>query len=584
MRWRGPFVLWLLALQCEGKDITIGIDRKPLTDAGEEGFIPPRPCPPCSADLHAVIDCEGHPKLVCPPELACAPEGTCVNPCDGAAASSTTLGCDFFAVEPDVLQKNWQGACHALLVANAWEEPTTITLERDGLVLDAAPFAYIPVRHTPNPTTFDPLPNGLLMPRQMAVVLLGGSTTPCGPGLQSAFANVDLAVHGTGRGKAVRIRTSRPVALFDLYPWTPTPDPQALPAVPSASLLFPTSTWQDLALGVTGWPITQGVQAGVSTFWSALAITATSDATLSIFPLVDITGGPNVSPAPKNASKTYPIAAGEVLQLEQLEDLSGTIIRSSTDKIAVWGTHQCMTIPSGNFTCDAAHQQLPPSTALGSEYVAVRYRSRAGGAGEEAPPWRFVGLADNTILSYDPPMTAAPMTLRYGQTRTYEATGPFTVWSQNSDHAFFMSAHMTSYGARAALDSEGDPESVILIPSDQWLTSYRFAVDPTYRDVQLVVVRKVPAGRTGEVNLDCVGPIPGFAPVGGMGKYEYAYVDLVRDGKPADLCDFGAHVMSGTTPFTATVWAMDKAVSYAYPVGAALRPINGIRHATPTPQ
>ena len=63
-----------------------------------------------------------------------------------------------------------------------------------------------------------------------------------------------------------------------------------------------------------------------------------------------------------------------------------------------------MDIPSNGNTerGDSAQQMIPPVHALGSEYVAVRYRNRMSDfpgidpslVPEETPPWRMVGVVD----------------------------------------------------------------------------------------------------------------------------------------------------------------------------------------------
>jgi hypothetical protein len=41
-------------------------------------------------------------------------------------------------------------------------------------------------------------------------------------------------------------------------------------------------------------------------------------------------------------------------------------------------------------------------------------------------------------------------------------------------------------------------------------------------------------------------------------------------------CDNGRHEMTSAGPFGITVWGFDNSVSYAYPAGASIKPINSI--------
>ena len=75
-------------------------------------------------------------------------------------------------------------------------------------------------------------------------------------------------------------------------------------------------------------------------------------------------------------------------------------------------------------------------------------------------------------------------------------------------------------------------------------------------------------------------------PVGSSGKYEYARIDLVRHKwQPQGNCDNGRHSMSSKEPFGLWVWGWGtpetlpfstQNVSYGYPAGEGLNPINEV--------
>ncbi len=110
----------------------------------------------------------------------------------------------------------------------------------------------------------------------------------------------------------------------------------------------------------------------------------------------------------------------------------------------MWGGHYAMFVPDPSTrAADAAHQQIPPIKALGSEYVAVRYRERVPESNESVP-WRLVGAVNGTTLSYEPGAPAgAPTALGQGQVAEFQSPGPFVVESQDSAHPFYMTAYMT---------------------------------------------------------------------------------------------------------------------------------------------
>jgi hypothetical protein len=279
---------------------------------------------------------------------------------------------------------------------------------------------------------------------------------------------------------------------------------------------------------------------------------------------------------------TYTLGAGEELQVTQAEDLGGSVIQSS-QPIMVYAGSQCMNIGVNDQSCDAAHQQLPPVRALGSEYAAVRYRNRY--TSEETVPWRITGVVDGTTLTFDPPIATAPSTISKGQLAMFWTPTAFVVHSQDAAHPFYISGHMTGWQSPYAggLEDRGDPEFVNVIPSAQYLSRYTFFSDPTYPESNLVVVRHRNAQNTfDDVTLDCAGALQGWQTIGSS-DYQFVRVDLVRGNFVAQgNCDNGRHLITSATPFAVTVWGWGNpqtntiAVSYAYPAGARIAPINDV--------
>jgi hypothetical protein len=252
---------------------------------------------------------------------------------------------------------------------------------------------------------------------------------------------------------------------------------------------------------------------------------------------------------------------------------------------------------------------LPPIRALGSEYVAVRYRSR--GAVEESVPWRIVGAVNGTRLTYEPaPPAGAPAVLAAQQLAEFNDPGPFVVRSQDADHPFYVASYMTGgqpFGN--AIGGIGDPEFINVVPPAEYLPRYTFFTDPTYPETNLVVVRvrDTQTGQMPDVTLDCAGVLGGWRPVGTRGAYEFTRVDLsTGDFQGVGGCDNGVHLitasLASSTPatlrprFGVTVWgwgndvtwptddggSLDEGnprftrwVSYGYPAGADFRPLNG---------
>src|SRR5579871_4512969 len=99
----------------------------------------------CSSDLHSLVDWNGNVLKTCPPNEGCS--GTsCVPACQSAQDNKSSLGCDYYAVDPDILAGIGGGAggCFVAYVANTWDSPVTLTVDYAGMSLDPSKFAYIP--------------------------------------------------------------------------------------------------------------------------------------------------------------------------------------------------------------------------------------------------------------------------------------------------------------------------------------------------------------------------------------------------------------------------------------------------------
>jgi hypothetical protein len=574
-----------------GSDAGDGAAGAPANDAAIDAHLPdaepppPPQCFPCSADLHSVIDCpSGNVVETCPPDEGCA-NGHCVPACDSAAANKSSFGCDFYSVQPEG-SSTWWG-CLTAFVVNTWNAPVTIGVSRAGQTFDSSQFVRKP-SGSGQSITYAPLPNGLLDPGEIAMVFLTDSTFAlrC-----PAEANVvaPLVVQGsqppvlagTKAGEAFHITTSAPVSAYDIYSADVT----------SATLLLPVSAWNTNYVAVS--PFTPSPITGRP---PAVQLVASQDDThVTIEPPVAIAGGNGVAFAPKGQPTTYTMHAGEILELALTgQTLDGMPIESH-QPIGMWASQSCFNVPDDVAYCDSAHQQIPPVAALGSEYVAVRYRNRIDGGPEETPPWRLTGLVDGTTLAWEPSTPAgAPTKLAAGQVAVFDAAGPFVVRSQDDKHPFYIAAYMTGCGEVGDVNGgppgcPGDPEFVNIVPPRQWLSHYLFFTDPSYPETNLVVVRKAGAP---DVTLDCEGTLGGWLPIGTTG-YEYTRTDLVRGNfERQGQCDNGRHEMRSDAPFALTVWGWGslatgtgdpdagvntQSVSYAYPAGMSLQTINSVQ-------
>jgi hypothetical protein len=128
----------------------------------------------------------------------------------------------------------------------------------------------------------------------------------------------------------------------------------------------------------------------------------------------------------------------------------------------------------------------------------------------------------------------------------------------------------------------GDSDSVISVPTAQYMQRYVFFADPTYPETNLVLVRSQAGGSFHDVNLDCAGNVSGWQAVG---DYEWTRVDLITgDFQNVGNCSTGRHEIESNAPFGLWVWGWGTPatttktswVSYGYPGGMNVQQINQV--------
>ncbi len=528
----------------------------------------------CSADLRTVLDPAGKPIATCLLDQGCL-NGACVGACDAAAGSKSTIGCEYYAHQYAISMTNsdqwWnygdiRGGCYAAVVVNTWPTPAKLTVSRAGKTFPVDPFARVLATDATGSLKYDPYPTTGLPPNTAAVLFLSydtraagkGSDVPCPAGVTAA-TTIDSAIHVTGYNDAFNIGSDRPVTAYQVYPWGGAPS-----AIPSATLLYPSSAWgtnyvapaisDQYAIGI-------GVGNDVTYLKPFVTLVASEDTMVTLVAKVDIAGDATngVAAVPKNTPATYSIGKGQYLQLLQRPNLGGTIV-SSTRPVGMFIGSQQFRLPvSGIGDGDNQGQMVPPIRAQGWEYVGASYDLPS------ATPWQLVGAMDGTTLTYDPaPPLGAPTTINLGDVLEFSSQTEFTVRSQGSDHPFYMAVYKRSDDN----NTPSGPDFVNILPPVQYRSQYVFVTDPTYKTTALVFVH---AKGAGDVRLDCVGKIDGFKPIG-SGAYEVARVVF---GK-GNTCKNGPHQATSDGAFGITVWGWSFAASYGYPAGGNSFPVNNV--------
>jgi hypothetical protein len=520
----------------------------------------------CSPDLHSVVDCNGT-VMQCAGTDGCDPSTvTCANACQATVDNQQAVGCEYYATDMDQFIAD---VCFAAFVANTWDTPAHISVDFAGTSLAPGTFARIPSGAGPSLTytAYDPV--GGLPPGEVAILFLAGSPSskvPCpAPVAMPTGAQI---FNGSDIGNSFHITTDVPVVAYEINPYG-----GGSATVTGASLLLSTSVWDLNYVAVTATPFdVEGPSMNI--------IAAEDDTLVTLLPTVAIEGGGRLPAGEANVPYVFTLNKGEQAQFTQDADLTGSVVESNKP-IGFMAGQPCMLVPEGVKFCDHGEQMVPPVKALGNEYVGVMFRPRVTG---DMAIWHLVGAVGGTELSYSSAV-GGPATLDAGQTVDFITDQPFVVKSQDLAHPFMLFTYMSGseWSMLSNTSGYGDPDFVISVPPQQYLSSYVFFADVTYPETNLVIVR-APNASMGfdDVTLDCAGVLTGWQPVG---EYEWTRIDLMRhDFVPQGNCSTGRHEMSSASPFGLWVWGWGSSetteytanVSYGYPGGMNVQPINQV--------
>ena len=530
-------------------------------------------CPSCSPDNTSVIDCNGNATM-CAADETCS-QGACMDGCAAAVQNHESVGCDYYAVDMD---GTWgtDGGCYTVFVANTSRAAAHVSVTWSGQSIDMSQYAKLPVGVGQSLTygAYDPVAG--LAPNQVAIVFLDyyANTNILAPSVKCpvpAAMGSGVQIVGSGISNAFHVTTDVPVVAYQMLPYG-----GGDAATTGASLLLPTSAWDTNYLAVEAYdtdPNAPQLIIGVTPSFDVVA--SQDDTTVTIRPINPITAATNVPAGSAAQPYTMMLNAGQYLQITEKDQLSGSPV--TADKpIGVLGGNEIVAI---DICCgDHAEQMLAPVRALGSQYVAAPHGDRRPTS--DTRVFRIYGAVDGTTLTYDPP-NLGPATIGVGDMAELRSDTPFTVASQGSDYPFSMFTYMTGAGSDDTMGGYGDADFVREVPPAQFLSHYVFFTDVTYPFTTLTVVRQPNKnGAFDDVTLDCLGgAVTGWQAVG---TYEIAYVKLVDHWNAQGNCNNGVHTMDSPTAFGVWVWGWGSEdtntgwVSYGYPAGEAVIPINDI--------
>ena len=329
------------------------------------------------------------------------------------------------------------------------------------------------------------------------------------------------------QNKGVHITSDKPVTIYgvNFMPYS-TEGYLALP-LPALGRAYVVMTYQNLSIGA---PDLNGVQLGV---------VATDDSTtVTIVPSALVAGHPAGVPF------TRTLQRGQTFQLLNAAatpvDLTGTLVFADKP-IAVFGSHQCASVPSTNdvFLCNHIIEQMPPTQMWGTEFLTMPLAGRSGG-----DTFRFMALSGGATVTVNG--VSIPGVLNSGQFHEVRLNQPAHIVA---NRPILAAQFANSSDFDSATNS--DPFMVLVPPTRLFASEYTVPIGFPNSFVNIVA----PSGTTVLLNGN---PVLIDSPIGASG-YSGATMPFESSALSVASVD-GA-------PFGLIVYGWELFDSYAFPGG-----------------
>ena len=274
--------------------------------------------------------------------------------------------------------------------------------------------------------------------------------------------------------------------------------------------------------------------------------------------------------------RTFTLRQGQVLNLSTRfsTDLSGMSIEAD-QPVAVFSSAAGIYIPNATGTSDHIEHQMLPVQAWRDRYAGVPFAPR----GTVPDYFRVIVANDGTVITSSTPVngggwSAGTITLNAGQWTEFASTQAFELTASGPIQVAHYMAGSQAAGvpqtctSRAGQLGLGDPALTILVPSQQWRTSYTILIPNGYTEDYISMVG--PLGTTVGVsgtdgvsdNVTLSQPVDGTS----LGFARYAVPRADGGGTTRS----NVITLTSSTPFGSEVFGWSCAVSYAYPGGLNL--------------
>lgn len=274
--------------------------------------------------------------------------------------------------------------------------------------------------------------------------------------------------------------------------------------------------------------------------------------------------------------RTFTLQQGQVLNLSTRfsTDITGMSIEAD-QAVAVFSSAAGIYIPTGTGTSDHIEHQMLPLQAWRERYVGVPFAPR----GTVPDYFRIIAAEDGTEITNTVPVsgrgwTSGRITLDAGEWTEFSATQAFEVSATAPVQVAHYMAGSQAEGVPQTCRSAagqlglGDPALTILVPNEQWRTSYTVLIPNGYTEDYISLYGEL--GSTVSVfGNDGIRESAVLSePIAGTG---YGYVRYAVPRAPGGgTTRTNVFTLTSGTPFGAEVSGWSCAVSYAYPGGLNL--------------
>lgn len=358
------------------------------------------------------------------------------------------------------------------------------------------------------------------------------SVTPGHVTSVSIPTSYELATTDGIENKGIHVTAHAPISVYGLNDITATTD--AFLALPTASEGVRYRT-----LGYSGFG------------HGGLAVVATTSGTT-----VNITPNEAVGAHPAGVAFAEHLAAGQTYEL-QGQDLSGSLV-TANHPITVYGYNACTNIPSGSSACDTVMEEMPPTSAWGTEFVSERLALR-----HQGDTYRVLADQAGTVVKVNGVVKA---TLAAGA--FYEAILPLNETVANNDGLEIQTskpALVAQYSNGQSLDNvPSDPMEMLIPPFEQFENSYTIATPTGVEAFSPNFVNVVvPTKNIGSFKLDGNPVLASHFKAIGSSGFSGAQLPV----------NTGSHTLTDAANFGAFVYGYADFNSYGYPAGYTLSPV-----------